>query len=95
MKHKLTGSCSCCHETAELEHFDLLVYGSEGVWLCLECIKATCNAIQVRGSELMGKRRDAALLRNRERQAQAARLAKFDATLAEMKAGNYTEDVSE
>lgn len=64
----LTGKCTCCHtDNVDTQHFDLPVFGSEGVWLCLECRKATCNAITERAYTFMRTKRDAVLERKRRR----------------------------
>lgn len=69
MGKKIISTCTCCRTETEVEYFDLLVLGSEGVWLCLECRKATCDFISERSNVFFRAKRDAALERKRIRDA--------------------------
>lgn len=50
--------CSMCYTTGTGQHFDLPVFGSEGVYLCLTCRSIVCDHICDLSMVYMRKRRD-------------------------------------
>lgn len=66
MCHKIEHTkCSVCHTYGSAQHFDLFVFGSEGVDLCPSCRVIVCNQILDLTMSYLRDRRDAVLAKRR------------------------------
>ena len=63
---RLETSCTTCHTNTECRHFEMYVFGSEGVWLCHDCEMKVYKFIEqlahrwlnIKKDEVLAKRRN-------------------------------------
>lgn len=51
-------SCSICRQTTTVRHFDLYVFGSEGIQLCEMCRRKVCSNIHAMAMDVLRQQRD-------------------------------------
>jgi len=59
---ELKTSCSCCFKVQVCRHFEIYVFGSEGVWLCRSCLSEVEKFIRELAYQSMRTKRNNALL---------------------------------